>query len=268
MTQAAAPQLTSGADEPVEDLQRMSLIEHLDELRIRLVRSLLALIVGFLVCWGFREQIYEILRQPIDPYLIDAEGNPGKLAYFSITGPFFFYMKMCFLAAAFLVSPYIMGEVWGFVSPGLYRRERFMAIPFIFFGTFFFIGGGLFAYYVAFPYAADFLLGMGQEFQQVLDVERYFRFLMVMLLGLGVMFELPVMIFMLSQLGIVTPGFLLKHFRWAILIIYVVAAVVTPTPDIATLSAFALPTIALYFLGVFAAWIAQRSRRKRAAEEA
>jgi sec-independent protein translocase protein TatC len=167
------------------------------------------------------------------------------------------------LAALFLTSPLVLYQVWRFVAPGLYKREKLHALPFIIAGSLFFIGGGAFAYYVAFPFAVDFLLGMGEAFQPVITVERYFRFLLYVILGLGLMFELPIFIFLLAQMGVVTPGFLIRHFKWAVLLIFVAAAFVTPTPDVINLCIFALPTILLYLLGVGAAALVVRKKKER-----
>ena len=161
-----------------------------------------------------------------------------------------------------IASPFVLYQVWRFVAPGLYQKEKRHALPFVFFGSFFFLAGGAFAYYIAFPFAIEFLLGMGEAFEAVITVERYFRFLLYVILGLGLMFELPVIIFLLAQMGVVTPRFLLRHFRWAVLLIFVMAAFVTPTPDVVNLCLFALPTIGLYLLGVGAAALVVRRKKK------
>jgi sec-independent protein translocase protein TatC len=254
--------LRSGG-EAGEELSRMSLLDHLDELRRRLIRALAAVAIAFLGCWYFASDIYAFLARPIDKLL--PEGT--RLVFTGVTDPFLLYVKVAALAAVFVASPYVLYQLWAFISPGLYRRERLWAVPFVFFGSFFFLAGGAFAYYVAFPFAVEFLLGVGQQFQPMITIERYFRFLLTVILGLGLMFQLPVLIFLLSQLGLVTPGFLMRHFRWAVLIIFIVAAVITPTPDVVNLCLFALPTLFLYLLGVGAAAVVgavQRRREKKA----
>jgi sec-independent protein translocase protein TatC len=244
--------------EPREDLQRMSLIEHLEELRKRIVRSLLAVGFGFAACWIFVRPITDFLARPVYKVL------PGsRLAFLGVTDPFILYVKVAALVGLFVTSPIVLYQCWRFVSPGLYRRERRYAVPFVFFGTLFFVGGGAFAYYVAFPFAVEFLVGMGSAFEPVITVDRYFRFLLYVLLGLALMFELPIVIFLLAQIGVVTPRFLLRNFRWAVLLIFVAAAVVTPTPDVVNLCLFAVPTIVLYLLGVGAAALVGRLKRKR-----
>ncbi len=250
----ALPEIPSPRTPPEEELTRMSLLGHLEELRRRIVRSLIAVAVVFAACWVFVERIAEFLAQPI--YRALPEGS--RLAFLGVTDPFVIYVKVAALAALFVASPVVLYQVWRFVAPGLYQKERRSALPFIFAGSFFFLAGGAFAYYVAFPFAVDFLIGMGHAFEPMVTADRYYRFLLYVILGLGLMFELPIFIFLLAQMGVVTPGFLMRHFRWAVVLIFVAAAVVTPTPDVVNLCLFALPTIALYLLGVAAAALVAR----------
>ncbi len=248
-------------ERPSEVLPQMSLLDHLDELRKRILVSLIFLAAGFFLCWYPVERIFHFLAIPIQEKL-----PPGtKLAFLGVTDPFILYLKVALFGAVFVSSPFILFQLWRFVAPGLYARERRAALPFVFFGTLFFLGGAAFAYYVAFPFAVEFLLGVGSEFQPVITIERYFGFLMTVILGLGLMFELPIVIVLLAQLGLVTPRFLLRHFRWAVLLIFTAAAVITPTPDVFNMSLFAVPTIGLYLLGVAGAAFVTRKRRKAAA---
>lgn len=243
----------------------MGLFDHLAELRRRLIWSLAAFLVAFLGCWAWAGEIYDFLAVPIYR-LLEARGEPPKLVFLGVTDPFVIYMKVAALAGTFVAAPFILHQVWLFVSPGLYKRERLLAGPFILAGWLLFVAGGVFAYYVAFPFAVEFLLGLGGRFQATITVDRYLSFLMTVILGLGLMFELPTLIFLLSRLGIVTPRFLLRHFRWAVLLIFVAAAIVTPTPDVFNLCLFALPTILLYLLGVFVAMLAPGPRREAAGD--
>ncbi len=257
------PELPGETSPPEEELSRMTLLGHLEELRKRILRTLVVLFVGFLACWGYAKPIYRFLDDPVMRVLPEGE----KLVYLSITEPFFLYVKVAALASLFLTSPYVLFQIWRFVAPGLYRRERRYSIPFIFFGSTFFLAGGTFAYYVAFPFAVDFLVTFGSEdFEPTITGTSYFSFLMTVILGLGMMFELPLFIFLFSQIGLVTPQFLLRNFRWAILLIVIAAAIITPTPDPLNLMLFAVPTILLYLLGVGAAWLAQWRKRKRERE--
>lgn len=246
-----------------EDLPRMSLLDHLEELRKRIFRSFLALVVALVPTWVFVERIFDFLARPIHRLLPEGQ----RLAFLGITDPFILYFKVAALGAVFLASPWLLWELWGFVAPGLYRREKLFAFPFVFFATLFFLAGGAFAYYVAFPFAIEFLLGMGQNFQAVITIERYFGFLLTIILGLGLMFELPIVILLLSIAGVVTPGFLLRNFRWAIVIIFTAAAIITPTPDVVNLCMFAVPALLLYFLGIGAAYVVTRKKKVEGEEE-
>jgi sec-independent protein translocase protein TatC len=239
-----------------QDLPRMSLFEHLEELRSRLLHSVVSLFVAFIPCWYYVDEIFAFLQRPILKLL--PEGK--RLAYTGITDPFILYFKVAVLAAVFLASPFILYQFWRFVAPGLYRHERHYLLPFLFFGSFFFLAGGAFAYYIAFPLAAEFLLKMGGAFEPVITIERYFGFQMTIILGLGLMFELPIVIFILAAIGLVTPRFLLRNFRWAVVIIFVVAAIITPTSDILNLCVFAIPAIFLYLLGIAAAALVTRKK--------
>lgn len=238
----------------------MTLLEHLEELRRRLARSIAAIFVGFLLCWYWAPPIFVWLSKPITQFLPPGE----KLAFTGLVDPFMLYMKVALLAGIFLASPVVLYQFWLFVSPALYRHERRIAVPFIVFTTVFFVGGGYFGYKIAFPMVVHFLLQVGQGFRQVVTINEYFSMASKVILGLGLVFELPVLILLLSRLGIVTYRFLLRHFRWAVLVIFIIAAVITPTPDIPTQCVFALPMIALYLLGVLVAWI---FGKKRPAEE-
>ena len=261
----------------------MSLIEHLEELRDRLIRSVIALAIAFALFWipldelvnriapllrwnvhlapGARgvDLVLDFLAAPI--YRLLPEGH--RLAFLGVTDPLILYVKVAGLASLFLAAPYVLYQFWRFAAPGLYTRERHYIVPVVLASTIFFVGGGAFAYFVAFPFAAQFLLQMGAAFEPVLTVERYFRFLLTILLGLGLMFELPVALFLLAQLGVVTPRFLLRNFRWAVLIIFIAAAIITPTPDVVNMSLFALPTVGLYLLGTIAAWFVVRQKARR-----
>ncbi|MEL7060599.1 MAG: twin-arginine translocase subunit TatC [Acidobacteriota bacterium] len=246
-----------------DELQTMGLLDHLEELRTRLIRSLIAILVAFLGCWVFSKDIYSFLAEPIHRLL--PEGK--KLAFLGVADPFMIYVKVSALAAVFVASPVVLWQVWSFVSPGLYRHERRLAGPFILCGSLLFLAGGAFGYYIAFPFAAEFLLEMGDQFEPTITVTRYLSFLMTIILGLGIMFELPTMIFFLSRLGLVTPDFLMRHFRYAVVLIFVLAAVITPTPDVVNLCIFALPTLGLYLVGVGVAALFGPPRRDEPATD-
>jgi sec-independent protein translocase protein TatC len=248
-----------------EELSRMSLMEHLEELRKRILWSVMFFAVAFWPCWAYYREIFRFLMVPLHRATA-AIGKPNlQLSYLALSDPFILYFKMAALAAVFLSSPFLLYQVWTFVAPGLYRRERNMALPFVLATTFFFLAGGAFGYYVAFPAAASFFLGIGKDLNPVITADTYFGFLMTVIFGLGLMFELPVFVMILAMLGVVTPKFLLKYFRHAIVVIFIVAAIITPTPDVVNLCIFAVPACALYVLGIAGAFVAARFRRQRAA---
>jgi sec-independent protein translocase protein TatC len=243
-------------DQP--DAGRMSFLDHLGELRTRLTRALLALALCFVISWYQSVRIFGFFVKPLQPYL-----GGHKLVFIEITEPFLLYMKVSLLAAVFAASPIILYQLWAFVSPGLYPREKRYAIPFIVIATMFFLCGGTFGYYVAFPYAARFLLSIAGDFEPALTVKSLFSFESKIILGMGLVFELPVAIFLLSRIGIVSPGFLLHHLKHAVLIIFIIAAIITPTPDVITQCVFALPMVGLYLLGIAAAYLVPRGDGSR-----
>ncbi|MGD1147257.1 MAG: twin-arginine translocase subunit TatC [Thermoanaerobaculaceae bacterium] len=238
------------------ELPRMTLLEHLDELRKRILWSVVAIFAGFLLCWYWAQTIFKWMAIPITQFLPAGE----KLAFTGLVDPFMLYMKVALLAGIFVASPVVLWQFWLFVSPALYRHERRLVVPFIVFTTVFFLAGGYFGYKIAFPMAVKFLLSVGQDFRQVITINEYFAMASKVILGLGLVFEMPVLIMLLARFGIVTAKFLLKYFRFAVLIIFIIAAVITPTPDIPTQCVFALPMIALYLLGVLVAWIFGKKR--------
>jgi sec-independent protein translocase protein TatC len=238
-------------NDPESSLPKMSFLDHLEELRKRLLISLIAVAVGFFLCWAFADRIFEVIQRPLAQYL-----PPGdKLAYTRLTAPFFLYMKVAFFAGLFIAAPVILLQLWLFIAPGLYKKERRMAAPFIIFGSLFFILGGLFGYRFLLPATCKFFVETGKEFKQMVTVDDYFSFANVIILATGLVFETPILIFFLARVGIVTPAFLLQKFKYAIVLSFIVAAVVTPTPDMVTQTALALPMIALYLIGVAVAYL-------------
>ncbi len=239
----------ASADE--SELPRMSFLEHLEDLRKRILYSLLAMVVAFGVCWNFARQIYEWIQAPILQYLPEGQ----QLAYTRVTSPFFLYMKVAFFAGLFLAAPFILWQLWLFISPGLYKRERRFAAPFIIFSTLFFVAGGYFGYRTILPMAAKFFVEMGEGFQQVITVDDYFSFASKLILGMGIVFETPILILFLSLVGIVTPAFLLQKFKYAVVLSFIIAAIITPTPDMVTQAALAIPMILLYVIGIGIAYV-------------
>jgi sec-independent protein translocase protein TatC len=236
----------------------MTFLEHLEDLRKRLFYSFVALFVGFIPGWIFSKDLYAILARPVTQYL-----PPGtKLAFTTLTAPFMLYMKTAFLASLFFMSPFVFLQLWYFIAPGLYQKEKKYVVPFVLMTTFFFTLGALFAYFIVFPWACRFFLQMGQDFQAVITVDQYFGFALKVLLGIALIFELPTLIFFLARMGLVTAGWMVRNFKYAVLAVFVVAAVITPTPDVITQSIVAVPMLALYGLSILIALVVGRGKEK------
>jgi sec-independent protein translocase protein TatC len=240
------------------DPDKMSFLEHLDELRSRLIKVVLWLLVGTIACWSFRDPIFHFLTQPLRVHHPDI-----KFIFTSPSEALMLKMKMSFFVGIFAVAPMILYQVWAFVAPGLYRHEKAYAVPFIMAGSLFFLGGAAFGHYYLFPITFRFLVDFGGTDMQFLPkVGEYYSFYSWFLLGLGLVFQLPVVIFVLARIGLVTPGFLLRKFKYAVVISFVLAAIITPTPDMVTQSLLALPMLGLYLLGIGVAALFGRPRRR------
>jgi sec-independent protein translocase protein TatC len=243
----------------------MTFLEHLEDLRKRLFYSFVALFIGVIPGWIFAKDLYELLARPVTQYL--PEGT--KMAFTTLTAPFMLYMKVAFMASLFVMSPFVFLQIWYFVAPGLYQKEKKYVIPFMLMTTFFFALGAAFAYLIVFPWACRFFLQLGKDFQAVLTVDQYFGFALKILLGIALVFELPTLIFFLAKMGLVTAKWMIRNFKYAVLAVFVIAAVITPTPDVITQSIVAIPMLALYGLSILIALVVGRGREKaRRAEEA
>ncbi len=241
-----------------KDPNSLTFWEHLEELRKRIFYSIIIVLIGFLVSWAFAKKIYDFIAYPVLRFLKD-----GKLAYTSLTEPFMMYIKLSFLASLFLTSPLLFYQFWKFISPALEKKEKKFAIPFILFSTIFFLIGGWFGYEIVFPYACKFFLDIGKDFTAVITVSQYLSLATKVLLGIALTFELPVLIFFLSRFGIVTPKFLLKYFKYFVLIAFIIAAVITPTPDMITQSVIAFPLIGLYAVGILIALVFGKKKKTK-----
>jgi sec-independent protein translocase protein TatC len=236
---------------------KMTFLEHLDELRQRLFRMVLYLCGGFAVCWGFHERIFHFLTEPLR-----RAGFQDAFIYTSPAEAFLLYMKMSFFVGIFVALPLLLWEIWAFISPGLYRHEKAYAVPFILMGSLFFLCGALFGHYILFPMTFKFLWNFaGPDMRFLPRIGEYWSFYSWFLLGLGAVFQIPVVIFVLARIGLVGPRLLLRAWKWAVLGSFIVSAVITPTPDVVTQTALAAPMIGLYVLGVLVAWIFGKRRR-------
>jgi sec-independent protein translocase protein TatC len=252
------PSPASGdGDEEEEGMLRMSFLEHLEELRSRIIKILIGMFVAICVSFTFTDPLWNFVVKPAKVALA-ANGFPPTLAQLTPMEAFnVVWFKLPVVCSIFLASPWVLYQVWAFISPGLYKREKRFAVPFVLGTAGLFILGGLFGYFVAFRYGLRFLLSIGvqKDITTVISVNEYFDMFVNVILGVGLVFELPVLIFFLILLRIVTPGFLVRHSRYAILINFIIAAVVTPTPDIFNMTLFALPMCVLYYLGVFLGYL-------------
>jgi sec-independent protein translocase protein TatC len=252
-------------DSDDEDMLRMSFLEHLEELRSRIIRSIIGVGVAFTVSLVFSSRLWDIVRQPAAQALTSLGYDPDLVVISPMEGFNIIWFKLPLLCSIFLSFPWIVYQVWAFISPGLYKRERRWAVPFILSSGGLFLGGGCFAYFVVFKYGLTFLLGIehGNGVKAMVSISEYFDLFVNVTLGVGVVFELPILIFFLCLLRIVTPGFLVRHSRYAILIIFIIAAVVTPTPDVFNMMLFALPMCLLFYVGIFAGYLLVLNREQR-----
>jgi sec-independent protein translocase protein TatC len=249
------PPATSPQDEEEESMLRMSFMEHLEELRNRIIRALYGLGLAFVLALVFAGKLWDIISDPAVEALKHLHVEPPQLAQLTPMEAFtVIWVQLPLLCSVFIASPWIVYQVWAFISPGLYKKERRLALPFVLLTAGLFIGGGCFAYFLAFRYGLEFLLGIGMSnnVRPVVSITEYFDLFVNVTLGVGLVFEMPVLIFLLTLLRILSPRFLLRHSRYAILAIVIIAAIITPTPDVFNLMLFAVPMCLLYFVGVFA----------------
>ena len=332
----------------------MSFLEHLDELRSRLMRSIAFVFLAATLCWFVSDRIYAFLAKPVERALAEAQRRQvpingltggekilpltsvkenelgryifseetkigtsvipagasvmarvakdpqGQLALFteeslysgstiipkgvrlpvdfkalpedyagisdklivnSLIDPFSLYMKVSIYAAFCLSVPFLLWQIWAFVSPGLYPHERGYVTPFIALSSISFVLGAAFAYKILFPPAARYLLGLGQDFRLLLKADDYFDFIIIVMLGMGVVFQMPAITYVLAWIGLVTAKFLIKIWKTALIVILIAAAVLSPTNDIPNMLLFAAPMMALYIVSIFVAWIFSRPRR-------
>lgn len=244
------------------ELPGMSLMEHLEELRKRIVHSAIYLALGFFVCWFFREHIVNFFQSPLSKLRI-------KLSYTHPMDPLNFDLQVALLGGAILASPFILYQVWLFIAPGLYQKEKRFVVPFMSATIALFLTGAAFGYFFVLPGALKILiLGFGKDFNPVVTIEEYTGFFLSIILGLGVSFEMPILIFFLALFGIVSPKFLWKNIRYAILAVFLIAAIICPSPDPTTMCVYAVPMLALYLIGIGVAWWVHPSRKKKATEAA
>ncbi|RUM43269.1 MAG: twin-arginine translocase subunit TatC [Desulfurobacterium sp.] len=233
--------------------EELPVTEHIEELRQRIFKSVIALGVGFLIAWPFKKDILLFLERPLP------EDLRGKLIFLSPPEAFFTALKVSFFAGILIALPFVLYQAWKFIEPGLYEHEKKFILPFIFFSLLFFFGGAFFAYFVILPFGLKFLLGfMGDLLTPQITVGSYISFVIQMILAFGFVFLLPVVVWLLSKLGVINYRMLENNRKYAILVIFVIAAVLTP-PDIFSQVMMALPLLGLYELSI---WIAKITGRE------
>jgi len=259
------PPSNSDGDDEEEGMLRMSFLEHLEELRSRILRALAGIGIAFIISLTFCGELWKLVQAPAEEALRSLKVDT-KLTLITPMEAFnIVWVKLPILTAIFIASPWILYQVWGFIAPGLYKKERRWAAPFVICSAGLFILGGAFGYFVAFRYGLTFLLSLAvmNNVTPMVSMTEYFDLLVNVMLGIGLIFEMPVLIFFLTLLHLASPRFLISHSRYAILGIVILAAIVTPTPDVFNLMLFAVPMCALFYLGIFAGYLLELRRENK-----
>ncbi len=254
------------------DLGSMSLLQHLEELRRRLIYSIAAAAACTCAGWWYAKPIFVRMSVPIKQALINNHHDP-QLIYLNPTDPFNTYLKIGVIVGIFIASPFILYQIWLFISPGLYRNEKRFVLPFLLSSMALFVAGAFFGYKVVYPGALDFLISQAPatDLKPAIAITEYTSLFLAVIVGLALIFELPIVIGFAAMMGVVTAKFLLKHIRGAVFSIFVVAAILTPTTDPVNMTIFAAPMVLLYLISIGVAWFvhpAQRRKRRLKREQA
>jgi len=241
----------------------MPFLAHLEELRKRIIFSVLGILAGFLVCWSYADRLFGLMQQPIIQALRH-HGIGGGLVYLNPTEPFNLYLMVALVLGLFAASPFVFYQFWLFVAPGLYRSERRYVLPFLVSTVGLFLAGGLFGYKMVYPASLDFLIGYGERFQPMITIGEYTKLFATIIIGLGLMFEMPILVFFLALMRVITAGWMWRNLRYSVLVIFIVAAIITPTADMLNMCLFAAPMMALYAVSIGVAWLAGCSRKRGA----
>jgi sec-independent protein translocase protein TatC len=238
--------------ESSEAAGKMSFLEHLDELRKRIIRAVIAVGIGFLIACFFIQQLFDFIMKPLQALLPPG----GTLVYTDPTEAFVLYIKIAAITGLLIASPAVMTQVWLFIAPGLYANEKKLAVPFVLMSTFFFLAGAAFSHYVVFPLTWQFFVSFTTDTLTFMPrIEPTFSLYMKMILAFGLVFQMPTVVLFLARMGVVTARFLWRNIKYAVLIIFIIAAVVTPSADMVTQIAMAGPMILLYLLSIGLAWM-------------
>jgi sec-independent protein translocase protein TatC len=254
------------AERETDTQDKIPFTAHLEELRKRLIACFIAVAVGFVLSYGFKEKLFNILTQPLIAVMDQGE----TLIYTGLPEAFFTFLKVSFLAGLMLASPVIIYQFWMFIAPGLYDREKRLLVPIVLLSSIFFVGGALFGYFIVFPYGFQFFLGFATEtIRPMPAMKEYLSFSAKLLLAFGLVFELPLVITFLARLGIVSVPFLKKNRKYALLLFFAGAAILTP-PDVITQVMMALPLMVLYEVSIIGAKIFGKKKQgsKEAEQEA
>jgi sec-independent protein translocase protein TatC len=263
--QPAADDSGLWGDEPLEGGgAKMTFLEHLDELRKRLVVAIASIGVGCIVAFTFVDKIYSFVMDPLNRLL----PKGSSFVFTEPTEAFVLYVKMALLAGVVMAMPVILWQAWLFIAPGLYAKEKRLAAPFVILATVGFIGGAAFTHYLLFPWMWIFFASFATDKLTFLPrIEPVFALYVKMILGMGLVFQMPAVVYSLARIGLVTARFLIRSFKYAILIIFIAAAIITPSGDMLTQTLFALPMIGLYIISILIAWIFGKRRAKAPVEE-
>lgn len=250
-------------DEAPEGGKPMGLLEHLNELRWRLLKAGIAVCIGFGVCWAFVDDLFKVIIEP----LLAVLPADSHAQYTTLPEAFFTRMRIAFVGGLLVASPLIFYQVWAFISPGLYKEEKRYIIPLAIFSALFFAGGALFCYYIVFPYAFTFFISYSTpEIVITPKVSDYISFTLKLLFAFGLIFEMPIFTFFLARMGVLTARMMRKGQKYAIVGIFILAAILTP-PDVVSQLLMACPMLALYELSIGIAAIFGPRRKKEQAEE-
>jgi sec-independent protein translocase protein TatC len=243
--------------------QSMSLLAHLEELRKRVFFSIIGIVVGFFACWSFADRIFGLVQQPII-HALRHHGIAGGLVYLNPTEPFNLYLEVALVAGLFVASPFVFYQLWLFTAPGLYRTEKRYVLPFLLSTVGLFLAGGFFGYKMVYPASLDFLIGYGQRFQPMITIGEYMKLFVTIIVGLGLIFEIPILVFFLALMRLITAGWMWRNLRYSILVIFIVAGIITPTSDILNMCLFAAPMLGLYVISMGIAWLVNSKRANMA----
>lgn len=243
--------------------EKQPFMSHLEELRKRLINCAISVGLGFIICYLFKEELFKILMLPLKNQM--PEGD--RVIFTNLPEMFFTYIKTAFVGGIVISSPFIFHQLWLFIAPGLYQHEKRYLIPFVLSSSLLFVSGTLFAYFVVFPFGFKFFLGFANDYIQALpSVKQYFSFSIKLLLAFGLIFQLPVVVFFISKMGLLGPDTLKKNRKYALLLIFVIAAILTP-PDVITQFMMAGPLLILYEISIWVSAIASRGKAKDKEDE-